>query len=154
MSETFLYREAVVLQQQFMYFGIATIALVVFLGSVAANVAPGDSDSMVKAAVDDRIKAVGQVQVGEAPVAAAAAAALSGKEVVQNTCGACHNTGAIGAPKIGTKADWEPRMADGIDGLVKNAINGKGAMPPNGGGNFSEAEIKAAIETMLAESGF
>jgi cytochrome c5 len=35
---------------------------------------------------------------------------------------------------------------------VKSAIAGKGAMPPRGGGNFSDAEVKAAIQYMLKES--
>ena len=37
-----------------------------------------------------------------------------------------------------------------IDGLVKSAITGKGAMPPRGGGaGLSDEQLKAAIEFMM-----
>ena len=46
------------------------------------------------------------------------------------TCSVCHATGVAGAPKLGDKAAWAPRLAQGIDGLTASAIKGKGAMPP------------------------
>jgi len=71
----------------------------------------------------------------------------------RTACAACHMTGAAGAPKTGDKAAWEVRLAAGVDTLVKNAIKGKGAMPPKGGRpNLTEAQIKSAVEYMLAES--
>jgi cytochrome c5 len=65
-------------------------------------------------------------------------------------CQACHLTGAAGAPKLGDKAAWAPRLAQGIDGLTASAIKGKGAMPPKGGSNASEAEIKAVVTYMVS----
>ena len=71
----------------------------------------------------------------------------------RTACAACHMTGAAGAPKTGDKAAWEVRLAAGVDTLVKNAIKGKGAMPPKGGRpNLTDAQIKSAVEYMLAES--
>lgn len=64
-------------------------------------------------------------------------------------CVACHGTGAAGAPKTGDKADWEPRLAVGMDALVESAKKGKNAMPPMGlCGDCSDAELKALIEFM------
>lgn len=64
-------------------------------------------------------------------------------------CVACHGTGAAGAPKVGDKAGWEPRMAVGIDGLVASAKAGKNAMPPMGLCNdCTDAELKQIIEYM------
>lgn len=77
-----------------------------------------------------------------------------GKEVVQKTCGTCHNTGVAGAPKIGDKEAWQPRVDQGMDVLMQSTINGKGAMPPKGGGNYNEDELRAAIQYMLNETGF
>ncbi len=135
-------------------YGTAGLVLALLAGG---SVAVAQQDEMVRAAIEAQIRPVGQVNIaGAAPaVAAAPKAAMSGADVVKATCGACHLTGAINAPKIGEKGAWEPRLqtAGGIDGLVASAIKGKGAMPPRGGGNYSDEEIRAAIEKMLADSG-
>jgi cytochrome c5 len=54
------------------------------------------------------------------------------------------------APKIGDKAAWAPRLAQGVDGLTASAIKGKGAMPPKGGAaTASDADIKAVVTYMV-----
>jgi cytochrome c5 len=129
---------------------------------VLANMVGGDTDAgkggseMQAAAIAERIKPVAQVNVGgaasEAP--AAPAAPRSGKEVFGSVCTACHSTGAAGAPKVGDKAAWEPRAAQGMDALMHSAINGKNAMPPRGGNpTVTDEELKATIEYMLKETG-
>ncbi len=71
----------------------------------------------------------------------------------RTACMACHASGAAGAPKTGDKAAWKARIAAGMDTMVKNVINGKGAMPPKGGRpNLTDAQIKAVVEYMVAES--
>jgi len=88
-----------------------------------------------------------------AAVAAAPAKAKDGKSVYDTVCMACHVTGAANAPKLGDKAAWAPRIKTGNDALVAAVIKGKGAMPPKGGGAaLSDAEIKAAVEYMVAQS--
>jgi cytochrome c5 len=67
-------------------------------------------------------------------------------------CSACHATGVAGAPKVGDKAAWAPRAAQGIDALTASAIHGKGAMPPKGGSSASDAEIKAVVTYMVNAS--
>jgi len=89
--------------------------------------------------------------------AAAAPAAMSGEQVYNTVCFACHATGAAGAPKLGDKADWGPRIAQGEDTLVKHAIDGfqgqKGVMPPKGGRvDISDDAIKAAVEFMMSKA--
>lgn len=45
-----------------------------------------------------------------------------------------HTAGVMGAPKIDDKAAWTPRVArKGLDGLLKNAVNGIRSMPARGG---------------------
>src|SRR5947209_1828523 len=74
----------------------------------------------------------------------------SGKEVVQAVCAACHATGANGAPKIGDREAWIPRMKQGLDTLVRSAIRGHGGMPPRGGqANLTDSEIQAAVLYMF-----
>ena len=57
----------------------------------------------------------------------------SGKQVVQAQCTKCHETGVGGAPQIGDRAAWTPRLKNGLDDLVRSAINGHGGMPARGG---------------------
>ena len=71
----------------------------------------------------------------------------------RTACMACHASGAAGAPKTGDKAAWKARIAAGMDTMVTNAIKGKGAMPPKGGRpNLTDAQIKAVVKYMVAES--
>ena len=81
------------------------------------------------------------------------AAAADGQQIYQSTCAACHATGVAGAPKLGDKAAWAPRIAQGMDTLLANATNGKNAMPPKGTcASCTEADLKAAIEYMVSQS--
>lgn len=74
-----------------------------------------------------------------------------GENRFKMVCSACHTTGVAGAPRVGDKAAWEPRLAKGIDALVNSAIHGKGAMPPKGGAmNYSNDDIRAAIQYMVS----
>jgi cytochrome c5 len=91
------------------------------------------------------------------PVAAAAPVALSadaGKKVFDTTCVACHGAGIAGAPKVGDKAAWAPRIKQGAAVLYTHAIQGfqgkAGVMPPKGGAAVSDDEVKAAVDFMVA----
>jgi cytochrome c5 len=82
---------------------------------------------------------------------AAAAGKPDGAKVYAAGCNACHAAGVAGAPKLGDKAAWAPRLQQGTAGLTASVIKGKGAMPPKGGQpNASEAELRAAVEHMVA----
>ena len=76
-----------------------------------------------------------------------------GQQTYQASCQACHATGAAGAPKLGDKAAWAPRIALGIDALLASSIKGKNAMPPKGACMAcTDEELKAAIEYMVSQS--
>ena len=82
--------------------------------------------------------------------AAAGIASADGKATYDTKCFACHNTGVAGAPKLGDKAAWEPRIASGMDAMLAIAVKGKGAMPPKGTCmDCSDDELKAAIQYMV-----
>ncbi len=86
--------------------------------------------------------------------AAAPAAGKSGEEVYKAVCAMCHGTGLMNAPKFGDKGLWEPRIAQGYDTLVKNAVNGIRTMPAKGGNaSLSDAEVAAAVKYMANEAG-
>jgi cytochrome c5 len=129
---------------------IAGIILLVsfILGNKTAD---PNSPEMAPAVVAARIKPVGEVTFVDAN---APKVLKSGQEVVSAVCGACHGTGAAGAPKIGDKAAWGPRIKEGLAGLLKTAIAGKGAMPARGGSpDLSDLELARAIVFMANQSG-
>jgi cytochrome c5 len=81
------------------------------------------------------------------------AAERSGEQVVKAQCAKCHQTGVGGAPRIGDRNAWIPRMKQGMDYLVRSAIRGHGGMPPRGGqANLTDSEIRNAIAYMFGAS--
>jgi cytochrome c5 len=145
------------------------------VGSYGARSLKGDP-AMTDAAVAKRLAPAAKVNVdpnapAAAPAAPAAAAAptpvaavaippaaakgaaagASGKATYDAVCHVCHGAGVAGAPKMGDKAAWAPRIKTGIDALHASSIKGKGAMPPKGGNTaLSDADVKAAVDYMVA----
>ncbi|RKP58431.1 c-type cytochrome [Pararobbsia silviterrae] len=106
------------------------------------------SDDQVKA----RIAPVAQLTLHDAN---APHVFKTGEEVFKAVCTTCHTPGAAGAPKFGDAGDWAPRIAQGYDTLLKNALSGKGNMPPRGGtspDDYSDYEIGRAIVYMANNS--
>jgi len=55
-----------------------------------------------------------------------------------------------GAPRIGDRNAWVARLKQGLDLLVRSAINGHGPMPPRGGmADLTDSEIRGAIVYMF-----
>ena len=83
---------------------------------------------------------------------ATAHAAQSGKDVYAQTCALCHAAGVAGAPRFANTTDWAPRLAAGTPKLYDSAIKGTAKGMPAKGGNttWSDAEVKAAVDHMLA----
>jgi cytochrome c5 len=72
------------------------------------------------------------------------------EQVVQAQCATCHQAGTDGAPKIGDRAAWIPRLRKGLDALVASAVHGHGAMPARGGlPDLSDQEIRDATMQMV-----
>lgn len=90
--------------------------------------------------------------IATAPAAAASAAELpaSGELAFTKVCSVCHTAGINGAPKIGDHAAWGPRIAQGKEALYKDAIGGKGNMPPKGGTSWPDATIRMAVDYMVS----
>ena len=77
----------------------------------------------------------------------------AGQSVYAKSCAACHDSGVMGAPKVGDKDAWVPLIADGVDVLAQNATKGVGKMPPKGGNmQLSDDEVKAAVGYMVEKS--
>lgn len=132
------------------------VAAIVLMAIVVPFTIKGDKSAAMTGNGEDaemRIQPVARFELQKAAAPAADAAPKDGATVVNTVCGACHNSGAAGAPKTGDKAAWGPRIAQGNEALYAAALNGKGAMPPKGGASdLSEAEIKAAVDFLVSKS--
>ncbi|AOJ12211.1 c-type cytochrome [Burkholderia vietnamiensis] len=117
--------------------------------SSAAGASGADASNAQTAAAMAAIAAI--PKAGDKPAAAptSADAASAGKALYTQVCQACHAAGVLGAPKFGSKEDWAPRLKDSMDTVYNYALHGKGAMPPKGGSNASDADVKAAVDYMV-----
>jgi cytochrome c5 len=127
---------------------IVIIMLTQFVG-LETKRSPG-TESLAASATLRRIQPVASVGVhDEADVASL----RTGDQVFAAQCTTCHAAGALGAPKFGDAAAWAPRIAKGFDALLNSALHGKGNMPPQSGGDFSEYEIARAVVYMADKGG-
>lgn len=99
-------------------------------------------------ATELRIQKVGSVEIRDAnrPL-------KSGAEVYKVQCAACHDAGLAGAPKFEDVAGWTNRLGQGLNGLVSAALNGKGAMGAQAGGDFNDTEIARAVVYLTNSAG-
>ncbi|MDH3532440.1 MAG: c-type cytochrome [Gammaproteobacteria bacterium] len=149
-------------------FALAIFVLAMKMSDLTQGIYTRDTDEY-QAAVAERIQPFGQVYLpGEEHQAAApkletavepapVAAALTGPQVYNSACLACHGAGVGGAPILGDAAAWQPRIAQGMDVLNDHAINGfqgsAGYMPAKGGRvDLSDQEVMDAVTYIVDES--
>ncbi|RZL96570.1 MAG: cytochrome c5 family protein [Variovorax sp.] len=99
--------------------------------------------------IAERLKKVGSIEIRDAnrPLAA-------GEAVFKAQCVACHGAPGIPtAPHLNDAAAWGPRIGQGYATLLEHALKGKGAMPPQGGGDFEDVEIGRAVAYMANSGG-
>jgi len=124
---------------------ILLVVLAVPLSSLGKRTAPA---GVASDDADQRIQPVAGFALEKA--APVSSGPRDGATVYKTVCQACHATGAAGSPKAGDKAAWAPRIAKGMDALLKSALNGFKAMPPRGGAaNLSDDEVKGAVEHLV-----
>lgn len=149
---------------------VAALLMVLAAHIYSKNPPPENPDK--QKLVEQRIAPVGAVYAGDtgraalqsAQEAAAKAAAAQvayggttdGKTIFGNLCHSCHETGVGGAPKVGDKSAWAPRVAEGIETLIKHATEGytgkSGVMPAKGGNpSLNDAQIKATVDWMVSQ---
>lgn len=143
---------------------LVALTIVIF---VVAQMVSGSGRAKVKTVqadkeIAERIKPVGELVVAGATavangVVSTANAAADGKGTYNKACVACHGAGVAGAPKIGDKAAWAARIAQGNETLYTHAIKGfqgkKGFMPAKGGNaSLADADVKAAVDHMVTQS--
>ena len=125
---------------------------VLMAGAVAAAAEPVGTEDEIRARlapfgasclVGD--ETCGGATMPTAPVTTAAGP-MTGTQVYDQFCFACHATGVGDAPLFQDATQWEPRLAKGFDELLRTSLTGLGAMPPMGTCMAcSEEEMLAAI---------
>lgn len=155
------------------FLALVALALIFLAWHIYSN-APKDKVPGTRQVTEQRIKPVAGVYAGksgaaaiEAAKAAAAKAAAAkvayggttdGKAIYGHLCHSCHTAGVAGAPKLGDKAAWKPRIAQGIATLIKHAEEGytgpDGNHMPARGGNpsLSDAQVAATVKWMVGQS--
>lgn len=127
---------------------VAKLVAVALLFSLVGCSKPAPTSANTPEAVAARIQKVGAVEIRDAN-----RAARSGEEVYKAQCTNCHAAGVVGAPKFGDAAAWGPRIAKGYDALLTSALKGKGAMGPQGGGDFADYEVGRGVAYMANAAG-
>ncbi len=150
------------------------VTIIVLLAQyVSGGISPDKSDpALSKGSVAKRLKPVGSLvltnsspqagsvqnkKTGPAKSIAPPAVVSGGSGKIQTiysaSCSACHASGAAGAPKLGDKQAWAPRIKSGSEALYNNAIKGKKAMPPKGGNvSLSNEDVKAVVDYMVSKA--
>ena len=113
---------------------------------------PEDS-KVVESNTQENIKPVAQVVLANKSESVADNS-ISADAIIKANCAMCHAGGLMGAPKIGDIALWAPRIAQGRDMLINNAIKGIRMMPAKGGNSrLTDEEVAAAVISMANASG-
>ena len=134
------------------------VALVSYVvsGTHPAGTVEGDGMSLYGVSKDsrdrevaDRLKKVGAIEIRDANRELA-----TGEVVFKGQCVTCHGAPGIpGAPHFSDAAAWGPRIGQGYATLLEHALKGKGAMPPQGGGDYEDLEIGRAVVYMANAGG-
>jgi len=152
---------------------IAILAAITFalilLGVYINSQIETDPNPVAVKATEQRLRPVGGVYAGSTGAAAQAAAqaaalaaaagqvaydgTLDGSVIYANLCGACHTSGAGGAPKM-ERGEWTARIAQGMDTLNRHAIEGyqgpAGIMPAKGGNpSLTDEQVIASVQWMV-----
>ncbi|NMV40687.1 c-type cytochrome [Ralstonia insidiosa] len=135
-------------------FAVPILIIILLANYVGMGVKEGaGSSGMSEEAVNDRIKPVAQLDLKDPN---APRVFKTGEQLYKEVCATCHAAGVAGAPKFGDAAGWGPRLSQGLDGLTKVALAGKGGMPARGGtspDDVSDYEIERAIVYMANSGG-
>lgn len=87
-----------------------------------------------------------QAKTGNISVANQSATA---NHTLDKSCSSCHETGKNGAPVVGDKVAWTPRIDSGQEALLKSVKDLLNSLPPNSAVALSDDEIKTQINVLL-----
>lgn len=141
---------------------VATVIIFVIANALSED---HEMDLAMTMATEERIKPVGEVNVGDVaalPTPAAPADAPAGssadtspQSIYQSACQVCHLTGVLESPKLTDGGAWQARLSErSLSGLYQSVLQGRGNMPPKGGRvDLADDALKATVDYMLEQAG-
>ncbi|MBI0425983.1 c-type cytochrome [Psychrobacter sp. NG27] len=74
----------------------------------------------------------------------------AGAKLYESNCKVCHAAGLLDAPKYGDTAAWSARLIKDKETLYMHSAKGFNKMPAQAVNDVTEAQVKAAVDYMLA----
>ena len=134
---------------------LAGAIIIIVAATTKYDFSQADEPKIVENNTQEDISPVAQVAVANESVTKSGSEnSISVDKIIKANCAMCHAGGLMGAPKIGDVALWAPRIAQGKDMLINNAIKGIRMMPAKGGNSrLTDEEVAAAVISMANASG-
>jgi cytochrome c5 len=132
----------------FLSFVVPVFIIIGLVYYVTSGNKPAAGSADMEKSIAARIQKVGTIEIRDANREMKA-----GDYVYKMQCAACHDSGAAGAPKFADVAAWSPRIKLGYDTLLTSALQGKGAMGAQSGGDFDDYEIARAVVHLVNSAG-
>ncbi|MBN1928093.1 MAG: cytochrome c5 family protein [Chlorobiaceae bacterium] len=132
---------------------LLTLGLIV-LGGCGLEKPPAKIAEEIEAAknpTEEAAPAAPAAEPAAAPAEELTPELAAGKEIYEASCKMCHDTGnMMKAPSPGDKAAWEPRLANGMEAIMKNTVEGFSSMPARGGNpELTDEQLKSAVDYMV-----
>ena len=134
---------------------LAGAIIIITAATTKYDFSQAEEPKIVENNTQEDISPVAQVEVANESVTKSGSEnSISVDKIIKANCAMCHAGGLMGAPKIGDVGLWAPRIAQGKDTLINNAIKGIRMMPAKGGNSrLTDEEVAAAVISMANASG-
>ena len=134
---------------------LAGAIIIIVAATTKYDFSQADETKIVENNTQEDISPVAQVAVANESVTKSGSEnSISVDKIIKANCAMCHAGGLMGAPKIGDVGLWAPRIAQGKEMLINNAIKGIRMMPAKGGNaKLTDEEVAAAVISMANASG-
>ena len=134
---------------------LAGAIIIITVATTKYDFSQAEEPKVVENNTQEDMSPVAQVAVANESVTESGSEnSISADKIIKANCAMCHVGGLMGAPKIGDVGLWAPRIAQGKDTLINNAIKGIRMMPAKGGNSrLTDEEVAAAVISMANASG-
>ena len=119
-------------------------------GATLETVDESGTDTQPKAATESAEIVDEAVATPETDSEPEVLAADAGAKLYESNCQVCHAAGLLDAPKYGDTAAWTARLTKDKETLYMHSAKGFNKMPAQAVNGVSEAQVKAAVDYMLA----
>ena len=134
---------------------LAGAIIIITVATTKYDFSQAEEPKVVENNTQEDMSPVAQVAVANESVTESGSEnSISADKIIKANCAMCHVGGLMGAPKIGDVGLWAPRIAQGKEMLINNAIKGIRMMPAKGGNaKLTDEEVAAAVISMANASG-